>query len=920
MAYIIVRMASVSNLRLFFAFSLLAIASSGCSKQEDTKEVHLSRANDYFAADQYDKAEKEYRDVLRLAPADPAALRQLGLIYFDQGQLRQAYPLLKRAAELQPDDLDLQLKLAQTYVLDRDYKQARDAALRILDKQPGHQQALLLMADTAVTPQEVEETRKLIDSLRSQDQDRPGYRLALGALDLRQKDRAHAESEFKAALDLDPKSGAAYTALAGIYWGRNDLQAAEQAFKTAADLSPPRSPIRLRYADFKARTGATAEAKNILEEIARKAPDFLPPRVYLMKMACADGDEDCATRVQNILAQDPVNYDAIYIDGTLNLVKGDVAKAVRVFEYLSKTYSQNPQVRYQLALAYLRYAKSASAVDSQKAVNGAETSLNDAIKLDPHFAQATLLLAELKIAKGSPAAAVDLLAPLIKERPDTQIAAHYLLAAAYLAQQNADQALAVYRQMMELFPKDPQPPFLKGRILLAKGQQPDARKAFEKSVEISPDYMPATEMLVDLDIAEKQYTTALDRAQKQIDKDPKLAQAWTLRGKIYLAQRDFTHAEADLLKAIELDSNLQPAYLLLAQLYVASNKQEQAIEKLNAAVEKNKTVPALMQLATIHEQLKHYTEARDAYEKVLTVAPNFAPALNNLAVLDSEYLGQLDTAYDLAKRAREASPNEPHLADTLGWISFKKGDYDNALRLLQESAGKLPDQPGVQFHVGMAHYMVGNEGPARIALQKAADASANFPGKDEARQRLAVLAIKVGTANTAVRTELENYLRERPNDPAALVRLAEVQARDGAVDQAVKTYEKVVADYPLYAPATRQLALLYGQRPTDDPKVYELVMKARQAYPDDPEIAKALGILNYRRGYYPQSAELLKEAAASRKDDPELLYYLGEVYRQLKQWKECEGALQRALTLNLSSGLANDARRALADCSETPPL
>ena len=92
-----------------------------------------------------------------------------------------------------------------------------------------------------------------------------------------------------------------------------------------------------------------------------------------------------------------------------------------------------------------------------------------------------------------------------------------------------------------------------------------------------------------------------------------------------------------------------------------------------------------------------------------------------------------------------------------------------------------------------------------------------------------------------VRTELENYLRKQPNDPAALVRLAELQQRDGAVDQAVKTYEKVVADNPLYAPATRQLALLYGQLSTDDPKAYELVTKARQAYPDDPEIAKTLG-------------------------------------------------------------------------------
>ena len=76
-------------------------------------------------------------------------------------------------------------------------------------------------------------------------------------------------------------------------------------------------------------------------------------------------------------------------------------------------------------------------------------------------------MAELKIRKGSPAAAVDLLMPVTKERP--QIAqAHYLLASAYLAQQKSDQALAVYRQMTELFPKDPQPPFLLGRMLLQR--------------------------------------------------------------------------------------------------------------------------------------------------------------------------------------------------------------------------------------------------------------------------------------------------------------------------------------------------------------------------------------------------------------------------------------------------------------------
>jgi tetratricopeptide (TPR) repeat protein len=303
----------------------------------------------------------------------------------------------------------------------------------------------------------------------------------------------------------------------------------------------------------------------------------------------------------------------------------------------------------------------------------------------------------------------------------------------------------------------------------------------------------------------------------------------------------------------------------------------------------------------------------------LDLAPNFGPALNNLAIIYSERLGQLDRAYEAASKAREADPNEPHIADTLGWISFKKGEYAKAVQLLQESADKLPGQPEVQFHLGMARYMKGEEGPARTALQKAADASADFPGKDEARQRLAVLATNTSTTSGSARTELENYLKQSPNDPVALVRLAQIQERDGNVDQALATYQKAVAENPLFAPAMRRLALLYGQRSTDDPKAYEQVTKALQAYPDDPDIAKALGILSYRRSYYPQSVELLKGAARTLKDDAELLYYLGEDYNQLKQWNECKDALQKALAMNLSSQLKNDAERALANCSDSAP-
>jgi len=255
---------------LFVALSLAALTAGGCSKAP-TKDELLARANEDFAAELYDKAQEQYREVLRISPDDPLAMRQLAIILYNQNELPQVYDLLKRVAEIKPDDLEVQLKLAQVSVAVGDLPRAHDAAPAVLDKRPGDEQALIALA-SAATPDDVDDTRKLVEDLRAKDQDRAGYHLALAALAFRQRDSAGAEGEVEKAAKLDPKSVVAQTARADLAWSRNDIKTADQAFKSAVDLSPIRSPIRLRYADFKVRTGATAEAKAILEESSRRIP------------------------------------------------------------------------------------------------------------------------------------------------------------------------------------------------------------------------------------------------------------------------------------------------------------------------------------------------------------------------------------------------------------------------------------------------------------------------------------------------------------------------------------------------------------------------------------------------------------------------------------------------------------------------
>src|SRR5882762_1779911 len=72
---------------LLFALSITALAIAGCSEKAPTKDQILSRANEAFAAQRYSQAEKDYREVLRIAPDDQVAMRRLGILYSDQGQI-----------------------------------------------------------------------------------------------------------------------------------------------------------------------------------------------------------------------------------------------------------------------------------------------------------------------------------------------------------------------------------------------------------------------------------------------------------------------------------------------------------------------------------------------------------------------------------------------------------------------------------------------------------------------------------------------------------------------------------------------------------------------------------------------------------------------------------------------------------------
>src|SRR5262249_28424649 len=127
---------------------LLIVA--GCSRSPEAQKArHLERGDKYAAREQYQEAILEYRNVLRLDPANERAIRQLGISYYELGELSRAFPYLLKAEASAPDSLDVRLKLGTIYLLGGKPNEARREVAFVLAKDPKNLEGLALLANMA---------------------------------------------------------------------------------------------------------------------------------------------------------------------------------------------------------------------------------------------------------------------------------------------------------------------------------------------------------------------------------------------------------------------------------------------------------------------------------------------------------------------------------------------------------------------------------------------------------------------------------------------------------------------------------------------------------------------------------------------------------------------------------------------------
>jgi Flp pilus assembly protein TadD len=285
-------------------------------------------------------------------------------------------------------------------------------------------------------------------------------------------------------------------------------------------------------------------------------------------------------------------------------------------------------------------------------------------------------------------------------------------------------------------------------------------------------------------------------------------------------------------------------------------------------------------------------------------------ALNNLACIYADHLNQLDKAYPLARHASEIAPSDPSVADTLGWILYRRGEYTPALVALRQSITKLGSDPEVQFHLGMASYMDGYDSDASTAFRRALQLNGDFPEKDDCRQRLAILTIDPKQAGADTCAWLEKWVENHANDPVALARLAEIYQSKGMTDKALAADQAILNANSQNVFALANLANLYSS--SDPQKACAFAKSAYEASPGDPGIVHLYGRLAFETGQYSWALTLLQLAAHGQPQNPDVLFDLGQAFYSEGKVSEAQTFAQKALQSDSDFTRADDARRFLA--------
>jgi tetratricopeptide (TPR) repeat protein len=637
--------------------------------------------------DLFKEARSRLEAALQDAPTDPYALQALALTDLQLGDTREASRHLEQALLAAPQELSLAGTLAETKILQNDMKGAEEVLRKAAENSPQSAEAQTLIARFYAFQNKFPE----------------------------------ADQYFQKALALDRNYGPALLGLAKEQYLSGRPSDAEQNFKRLSTLSD--SDFNHYYALFLFQLGRRDEAVRELERLWRQAPQDRMARTRLLAAYQAVNRVPDATKLlDSELKKNPRDLDALLERAELFTASRDYTAAQADLNKVLQLKPDSAELHYALA----RLNQAAGRLGEQR------QSLYEALKLNPFLLPARLDLAQNLMQSRAYKVALDVLDQVPEsQRPQVQTMRNWVLWSLGNTQemrQKVNEALAGNRTP-DLLVQD-------GLLKLKQGDSAGARASLLEALKINPADLRALLALTRSYVAEKQPSVAVQKVAEYAAAQPRSAPVQEFAGLLLWSNGDMQRARQAFMAAKAADPHFVNADFSLAQLDVLDKKWDTAEKRLQDIVRQDAhNARAMLWLANLRAAQGDNNTALNYYRQVADIDPANPDALNNMAYLLAAMPNHSDEALKYAQKAQEVSPDDPNIADTLGWILYQKGLYPSAIQQLQRAAAKESNVVW-KYHLAMAYAKAGDRTHGLMALDAALKRDSRVPEAAQAKQLL----------------------------------------------------------------------------------------------------------------------------------------------------------------------------------------
>ena len=738
------------TIRRLWLAGAATVLLAACSNPEQTKKEHFDNAEGFMAAGKVQEAIVEYRNALRDDPKYGEARFKLAEAYQSAGNANQAFREFVRAADLMPQNNEAQVRAANYLIAAGSFEDAKTRIQPVLDRDPTNAQAQLVMGNALMGLKDLDGAVREIEEAIKLDPDRAYAYSSLAAARLQQGDRAQAKAALEKAVEVEPKSVRARLALAYYHWATNEIVAAEETYKSAVGVSPKDNLANrsiaafyagtkrpqmaepylkaladtgnpaavLQLADFYLSLKRTSEASALLSPLAKDPVAGSEAQVRLASIAYRSNDKaNGHTLVDAVIAKEPRNVRALLMKAEWLTLEGKQREALERAQAAVKSDPRSAEAHFATGLlqAQLRMRKEAIA------------EFGEVLKLNPRASRAQVYLSRLNLMEGSPDSAVTFAEGALTTSPQDP-EARLSLVRGLLGRRDTVRAEQELATLLKTYPRVGTLYAVDGAVRVQKKDYAGARASYSRALELNPLSTEALAGLTGLDLFEKKPADARARVEKRLAENPNSVELLMLAGRVYANTRDFPRAEASLRKAIQNDSTASRAYPMLAQVLLASGKLDQARAEFDQMVQRDggkNVAAATMAAMIVHSQGKK-ADAKKRYETIMSTSPTAVVAANNLAWMYQEDNEKLDDALRLAQLAAARMPDSAEVQDTIGMIYFKKELPALAVSAFERSVEKSPDKADYHYHLAMALAKAGESRRARESAEQAIKLKPDF--------------------------------------------------------------------------------------------------------------------------------------------------------------------------------------------------